>query len=270
MIGSVSRSATIRVRGVMTSSARRSPNAIERCSSVAVSAASVPCCAERAASDVSSSGERADASSSWGSMPRRCSTALAEALNNAMTGRNTRVKPRMNPWTSFAVPSGRAIARFLGTSSPRTIVNAVARISPMATEMPDTAPEGTPRSSSGPSMSSAIAGSAMKPISRLVSVMPSWAPESCVERLCSASRTPRAPASPSSAARSTVERSTVTNENSAATNAPHASTSPSDTIRRSTSVTGRPSSRPLRPEVRGDCYLEARRGRRRASRSSHK
>ncbi len=34
------------------------------------------------------------------------------------------------------MPSGRAIARFLGTSSPRTIVNAVARISPMATEMP--------------------------------------------------------------------------------------------------------------------------------------
>ena len=254
----------------MTSSARRSPNAIERCSSVAVSGASVPCCAERAASDVSSSGERADASSSWGSMPRRCSTALAEALKREMTGRNRRVKPRMNPWTSFAVPSGRAIARFLGTSSPRTIVNAVARISPMATEMPDTAPEGTPRSSSGPSMSSAIAGSAMKPMSRFVSVMPSWAPESCVERLCSASRTPRAPASPSSTARSTVERSTVTNENSAATNAPHASTSPSDTIRRSTSVTGRPSSRPFRPEVRGDCYLEARRGRRRASRGSHK
>ena len=41
-----------------------------------------PAAPSGATSDVSSSGERADASSSWGSMPRRRSTALAEALKS--------------------------------------------------------------------------------------------------------------------------------------------------------------------------------------------
>ena len=262
--GSVARMASIRVRGVMISSARRSPNASDRCSSVAVSGASVPCCAERPTSDISSSGERADASSSWGSMPIRRRIPFADSLKSAIAGRFTVVNPRMNPWTALAVCSGSATARFWGTSSPRTIVTAVARISAIVTATPWTAPDGTPRLSSGPSMSFAIAGSARKPMSRFVIVIPSWAPESCVERLRSALSTPRAAPSPDSAARSTVDRSTVTKENSAATNAPQASTSASDTSSRRTSVTG-PTSVPWRRRAAWRDYWEARRGRLRAS-----
>ena len=71
-------------------------------------------------------------------------------------------------------------------------------------------------------------------------MIPTCADESWVERWRSACWTPRAPRSPLSAARSTVERSTVTNANSAATNAPHATTSArAITIRRS-SINARP------------------------------
>ena len=114
-----------------------------------------------------------------------------------------RVKPRRKPWTARAVASGCAIARFFGTSSPKTIVTPVARTSAIASATPGTAPSGTPTDSSGPSTSSAIDGSAMKPISRLVTVMPTCATESCVDRVRSALWTPRAPRSPPSAARST-------------------------------------------------------------------
>ena len=49
-----------------------------------------------------------------------------------------------------------------------------------------------------------MAGSARKPITRLVRVTPTWAPESWVERLRSAVRTPCAWRSPSAAAFSTA------------------------------------------------------------------
>nr|MDT0663972.1 hypothetical protein [Micromonospora sp. DSM 115978] len=65
--GSSALSVRIRTLGVMTSSAVRSPNSNERCTSDAVPAGSIPLAAERPTSDNSSSGERADASSSGGS-----------------------------------------------------------------------------------------------------------------------------------------------------------------------------------------------------------
>jgi hypothetical protein len=62
-----------------------------------------------------------------------------------------------------------------------------------------------------------MAGSARKPIARLVTVMPTWAPESWVDRERSAFWMPLGALSPSAASRSTWPRSTVTKENSAAT-----------------------------------------------------
>ena len=70
---------------------------------------------------------------------------------------------------------------------------------------------------------SAIAGSARKPMARFVIVTPTWAPESWVDRLRRALRTPTAARSPELAARSTADRSTATKEYSAAPNTPHAS-----------------------------------------------
>ena len=77
-------------------------------------------------------------------------------------------------------------------------------------------------------MRSETAGSARKPIARLVTVIPTWAPDSWVESDCAAPSAAPAPReSPAAASCSTWARSTVTKENSAATKTPHAATSAS-------------------------------------------
>ena len=72
----------VRTRGVMISPAVRWPNSTDRSISSAVSASRVPWSAERAISDASSVDERADRSSSCGSMPRARTIALAEPLSS--------------------------------------------------------------------------------------------------------------------------------------------------------------------------------------------
>ena len=95
----------------------------------------------------------------------------------------------MNAWVRRAIGRGGAIASFFGTSSPKIIVATVA-ISRAVTATPGTAPSGTPAAVSGSSIRLAMAGSARNPMIRLVRVMPTWAPESWVERVRSAVRTP--------------------------------------------------------------------------------
>ena len=238
--GSSADTVSTRTRGVRTSSARRRPNSRERASRAAVPAGSVPFSADRCTSDVSSSGERAEASSSCGWTPIHRSARFADRLRSTITGFVARVNPRWNPCTDRAVGSGLARARFLGTSSPNTIVTAVARISAAVTATPGAAVSGTPAAASGSSSSRATAGSARKPIARLVMVMPSCAPDSCVDSVRSADRTPRERRSPPAAACSTTARPTVTKENSAATKAPHVATRRRLTRTRSHSVTGHP------------------------------
>ncbi len=121
---------------------------------------SVPCSADRCASDASSAELLADRSSSWGSSPSRRTSALAEPLSSRIGTRFTDVKVRWTSWVARATCIGRAIARFLGTSSPKIIVSPALRVSAIVTETTRTAPPGTPSASSGPSISSAIAGSA--------------------------------------------------------------------------------------------------------------
>ena len=144
------------------------------------------------------------------------------SLKSAIAGRFTVVNPRMKPWTALAVCSGSADGEVLRDQLAED--HRDGRREDQRDRHRDAVHRAgrDAEASSGPSMSRAIAGSAMKPMSRFVIVMPSCAPESCVERLRSALSTPRAAPSPASAARSTVERSTVTKENSAATNAPQA------------------------------------------------
>ena len=121
----------MRTRGVMISPAVRWPNSTERSISSAVSASRVPWSAERAISEASSVDERADRSSSCGSMPRARTMALAEPLSSLIGQVFTVVKKRMKPCVARAVSIGLAIARFLGTSSPKIIVSVVPRASPM-------------------------------------------------------------------------------------------------------------------------------------------
>ncbi len=225
-------------RRVATSEARSSPNARLRVSSWAVVASSVPWLLDRRTSDVSSSGERAEASSSWGSTPNiRRRTASAQPLSRRITGAVDRVNPRWNPDTARAVRSGCDSAMFLGTSSPNTMVSAVASTSARVRETDRAAASPRPTAPSGPRSRAAIEGSATNPTARLVTVMPSWAPDSWVDSVRRAARTPAEPWSPSATWRSTVARSTVTRENSNATNAAHAAIRPTPTRTSSHSIT---------------------------------
>ena len=72
---------TVRTRGVMISPAVRVPNSTERSISSAVSGSRVPSSAEREISEASSVDDRAERSSSWGSIPSRRTIALAEPLS---------------------------------------------------------------------------------------------------------------------------------------------------------------------------------------------
>ena len=100
---SVSSTVVVRTRGVMISPAVRVPNSTLRSISSAVSASRVPWTAERWTREASSSELRAERSSSWGSMPRRRTSALAEPLSTRIGHLLRAVKPRMKRW----VPAGR-------------------------------------------------------------------------------------------------------------------------------------------------------------------
>ena len=80
------------------------------------------------------------------------------------------------------------------------------------------------------------AGSAKKPIARLVKVTPIWAPDNCVDSVRSADITPRARRSPAAADFSTEARSTATSEYSAAPNTPQAKIKAKDMPSRSHSM----------------------------------
>ncbi len=116
--------------------ARFSPNRIVRRISVAVSSGSAPARALIAASRPSSSGERALASSSCGSMPIRRTSQFAEPLSAAINHLKSLEKVRSGAAVASATRIGRASAAFLGTSSPKSIDTRVATISASAWVMP--------------------------------------------------------------------------------------------------------------------------------------
>ena len=114
---------------------------------------------------------------------------------------------------------GRAMASDFGTSSPTTIVATVASTSAMTMAVPDARSSLTTRPTSG-SIASAIVGSAMKPISSDVTVIPSCAPDRLNDRRRRAVEVARARRLPACASSSTRSRSTATNANSTATKNP--------------------------------------------------
>ncbi|COY36032.1 Uncharacterised protein [Mycobacterium tuberculosis] len=120
MVSSVC-SATIFDRGVISSSAVRAPNCSERRISHAVASSSAPLRAELRTNDTSSCGVRAERSSSAGSMPSRRTIQFAAPFVRRMAGVSSSENSTWPATTERAVRSGRATARYLGTSSPKTI-----------------------------------------------------------------------------------------------------------------------------------------------------
>ena len=123
-------------RGVMNSSAVRAPNCSERSTSAAVIGSSAPRRAELRTSDPSSCGERADRSSSAGSMPSRRRIQFAVPLVRWISGVNSIENNTCGPATTRAVGSGCATARYWATSSPNTIDTEVAISRASASAMP--------------------------------------------------------------------------------------------------------------------------------------
>src|SRR5690606_20850911 len=203
---------------------------------------------------------RADSSSSAGSSPMRRTMWLAVLFRWVMKGRKAALNQRCALPTRLATASGEEIAQFFGTSSPTTIRNTVDRAVPITSASERDADSETPMLFSGPEISAAIDGSESMPTTRLVTVMPSCAPDSWNVRFRTALRAPAAPRSPRSTARSSSARSTVVRENSAATNAPQASESRTAPSSRSTSVIGTPPShgRTGPGRMRDGAYREAR------------
>ncbi|SLI58866.1 Uncharacterised protein [Mycobacteroides abscessus subsp. abscessus] len=117
MVSSLSSDSTF-TRGVISSSALRSPNCSERSITCAVRWSSAPRWAEVRTREPSSCGERAERSSSAGSTPSLRTTQFAVPLRKWIIHLNTTEKPTIGPAVARAVASGLAMAMFLGTSSP--------------------------------------------------------------------------------------------------------------------------------------------------------
>ena len=113
--------------------------------------------------------------------------------------------------------SGAAIARFLGYSSPKIICTIVAAASASTVPMLTLSATGTPATPRISPSDSPIIGSATKPTSRPVTVMPSCAPESMNEVRSVTLRTCPAAASPALACAAMRLRSTDMYANSCAT-----------------------------------------------------
>lgn len=119
-----------------------------------------------------------------------------------MKGRKTAVKARCGVATVFATASGEEMAQFFGTSSPTTIRNTVDRAVPMTSATDEATPGDRPTASTGPRIILAIDDSESMPTTRLVTVMPSCAPDSWKVRPRTAFMALSAPRSPRSTARS--------------------------------------------------------------------
>jgi hypothetical protein len=123
--------------------------------------------------------------------------------------------------------------------------NNVANAIPTTVPTGDTAASGTPTSSSGGRRSELTAGSKVNPVSRVVKVIPSWAPERWVEVMRNALIVFPSPCSPRAWRASRSWRSRFTRANSEATKnpVPTVRARPTPTINQSNHKVHRPSGR---------------------------
>jgi hypothetical protein len=116
--------------------------------------------AEVRTSEASSCGERAELSSSAGSIPNRCRIQLAVPLVSRINGVTAAETNTWGPATTRAVCSGTAMARYCATNSPNTMENDVATTRAAINATPSIQPAGTPTAVSTGASSLAITGSA--------------------------------------------------------------------------------------------------------------
>jgi len=154
------------------------PNCSDRSTSIAVAGSSAPRRAELRTSETNSCGERADRSSSAGSMPKRRNSPFAVPLVSLISGVNIAENTTCGPATVRAVASGRATARYCATSSPNTIDTEVAISRARPSAVPSATCLGTPISVSTGANRRASSGSARYPVTSVVIEMPICAPES--------------------------------------------------------------------------------------------
>ena len=156
-------------------------------------------------SEASSVELRAERSSSCGSMPRRRTIALAEPLSSrigpAHHGGEAAQEALGGAGGLHRLGDREVLGHQLAEDHRQRRCRGPGRCA-TAIGVHRT-PRARRRRSSGPSIRSAIAGSARKPMARLVTVMPTWAPESWVDSERSAAARPGRRASPSAAACST-------------------------------------------------------------------
>ena len=94
-------------------------------------------------------------------------------LSTRTKGLKTVVKPIWNGITILATWRGIARARFLGTNSPMIMLSSVAMAIDTTVAIGDTAARGTASAVRSGCRKTLNAGSSVKPVSRVVSVMPS-------------------------------------------------------------------------------------------------
>ena len=128
----------------MTSAALRVDMRIVLTKRSAVDMSKVPSSTECSTRAASSEAERAEEISSWGSMPMRASTQFAVPPSTQMTGRAMAVKAIWKGTTRTAVARGWANARFLGTSSPKSIENTLMNAAATNAAMPVASPQARP------------------------------------------------------------------------------------------------------------------------------
>src|SRR5207249_48860 len=104
-------------------------------------------------------------------------TRLAMLLRCVMKGRKAALNQLCAVPTRLAMANGEEIAQFLGTSSPTTIRKTVDSAVPSTSASDREVDGGIPSDSSGPAISAAMDGSASMPTTRLVTVIPSCAPD---------------------------------------------------------------------------------------------
>ena len=109
---------------------------MERVSRVAVEASRVPSSALWRTREASSPALRVPLSSSAGSMPMACRTALAALLSTRMRGLSRVAKPMRKGATRPAARMGSDRVAFLGMSSPMTMEKALTTMSAMTTAAP--------------------------------------------------------------------------------------------------------------------------------------
>ena len=205
----------------MTSAAVRAGEVKRAGDEVAVPASSVPISAERRTREASSAGVRAPEISSLASRPKRFKTLVRESVQH----HDGRLEDRSEHSCGRAkrLPKGnaRAIAMFLGTSSPKSMDKRWRRPWPgRGTRTARRLRQSGPAAKRARASSWPTEGSMTKPVSRVVKVMPNWQLESWVERDFRHLSNAAAASSPLSTALWTVAWSSATRENSTATKKP--------------------------------------------------